>query len=87
MILIKPQFEATREEAARGAGVIRDPEIHQRILTEILSSACEGGYQVNGLIRSPLFGPEGNTEFLAWLSFPGEQSSKEPIQAYISSLF
>ncbi|MCD4803104.1 MAG: TlyA family RNA methyltransferase [Anaerolineales bacterium] len=87
VVLIKPQFEATREEAARGAGVIRDPEIHQRILTEILSSACEGGYQVNGLIRSPLFGPEGNTEFLAWLSFPSEQSPKEPIQTHISPLF
>ncbi len=87
VILIKPQFEATREEAARGVGVIRDPEIHQRILTEILSSACEQGYQVNGLIRSPLIGPEGNTEFLTWLSFPGDQSSSEPIQTYISSLF
>jgi len=87
VVLIKPQFEATREESARGVGVIIDPEIHQRILTEILSSACEQGYQINGLIRSPLVGPEGNTEFLAWLSFPGDQSSKEPIQAYISSLF
>ncbi len=87
VVLIKPQFEATREEAARGVGVIRDPEIHQRILTEILSSACEQGYQINGLIRSPLIGPEGNTEFLTWLSFPGDQSSKEPIQTFISSLF
>jgi len=87
VVLIKPQFEATREESARGVGVIIDPEIHQRILTEILSSACEQGYQINGLIRSPLVGPEGNTEFLAWLSFPGDQSSKEPIQTYISSLF
>lgn len=87
VVLIKPQFEATREEAARGVGVIRDPEIHQRILTEILSSACEQGYQINGLIRSPLIGPEGNTEFLTWLSFPGDQSSKEMIQTFISSLF
>ena len=87
VVLIKPQFEATREEAAEGVGVIHDPEIHQRILTEILSFACEGGYQVNGLIRSPLIGPEGNTEFLTWLSFSGDQSSKEPIQTYISALF
>jgi len=87
VVLIKPQFEATREEAAEGEGVIHDPEIHQRILTEILSSAREGGYQVNGLIRSPLIGPEGNTEFLTWLSFPGDQSSKEPIQTFISALF
>jgi len=87
VVLIKPQFEATREEAARGVGVIHDPEIHQRVLTEILNSACEQGYQVNGLIRSPLVGPEGNTEFLTWLSFPGDQSSKEPIQTFISSLF
>ena len=87
LILIKPQFEATREEADEGAGVINNPEIHQRILTEVLSSAAELGYQVKGLIRSPLRGPKGNTEFLAWLGFAGEAASAEVIQTAISILF
>jgi 23S rRNA (cytidine1920-2'-O)/16S rRNA (cytidine1409-2'-O)-methyltransferase len=66
--LIKPQFEAGRREAARGRGVIRDPDIHRRVLREVLSSAQEYGYSLSGLIQSPLEGPKGNIEFLAWLS-------------------
>ena len=87
VVLVKPQFEATREEAARGKGVILDPEIHQRILSEVLGFASHIGFQVKGLIRSPLLGPEGNTEFLAWLKFPTESGSADSIQITISSLF
>jgi 23S rRNA (cytidine1920-2'-O)/16S rRNA (cytidine1409-2'-O)-methyltransferase len=65
--LIKPQFEAGRKDAAKGEGVIRDPLIHKRILIEILEFAGEAGFQVNGLIKSPLTGPKGNIEFLVHL--------------------
>ena len=65
--LIKPQFEAGREDVARGEGVVRDPEIHRRVLEEVLGFTQSHGYSVRGLIRSPLLGPKGNTEFLAWL--------------------
>lgn len=65
--LIKPQFEAGRREVARGKGVIRDRAIHHQVLTHILTFAQEQGWQVAGLIRSPILGPKGNTEFLAWL--------------------
>lgn len=68
--LIKPQFEAGRQDAARGEGVIRDPLVHQKVLQEVLSAAIEDGYGVRGLIRSPLLGPKGNTEFLVWLEIP-----------------
>jgi 23S rRNA (cytidine1920-2'-O)/16S rRNA (cytidine1409-2'-O)-methyltransferase len=68
--LIKPQFEAGRVEAARGSGVIRDPLIHRRVLIELLNFAQEKGFQVDGLIKSPLTGPKGNTEFLVNLSLP-----------------
>jgi 23S rRNA (cytidine1920-2'-O)/16S rRNA (cytidine1409-2'-O)-methyltransferase len=66
--LIKPQFEAGKAEAARGDGVIRDPQIHKRVLNEILGFAQRHGFSVQGLIQSPLFGPKGNTEFLTLLS-------------------
>ena len=68
--LIKPQFEAGRVEAARGSGVIRDPLIHRRVLIDLLNFAQEKGFQVDGLIKSPLTGPKGNTEFLVNLSLP-----------------
>lgn len=73
--LIKPQFEAGKSEVARGDGVIRDPAIHQRVLQEVLLYAQETGFEVRGLIRSPLLGPKGNTEFLAWFHYPGEMRS------------
>lgn len=68
--LIKPQFEAGRKDVARGRGVIRDPEIHRRVLADVLDFAQSEGLGVRGLIRSPLRGPKGNVEFLAWLKMP-----------------
>ena len=73
--LIKPQFEATREEANAGKGVIRDPKIHKRVLKEILGFAEEQGFSNRGLIRSPIQGPKGNIEFLAWLGIGEEHES------------
>ncbi|HTP01658.1 MAG TPA: TlyA family RNA methyltransferase [Anaerolineales bacterium] len=70
--LIKPQFEAGRQDVSRGDGVIRDPFIHQQVLTSVLAFAQSHGFGVRGLIRSPLLGPKGNAEFLAWLEAGGE---------------
>jgi len=66
--LIKPQFEAGRDQASRGEGVIRDPVIHRQVLLEVLGFARQQGFAIRGLIRSPLRGPKGNAEFLAWLT-------------------
>jgi 23S rRNA (cytidine1920-2'-O)/16S rRNA (cytidine1409-2'-O)-methyltransferase len=71
IFLVKPQFEAGRKEVSRGDGVIRDPEIHHQVLLDVLSFAQNHGYSLKGLIRSPLLGPKGNVEFLAWFGFPG----------------
>jgi len=65
--LIKPQFEAGRKESARGKGVIRDPAVHRAVLTEVLTFAQSQGFAVRGLARSPVLGPKGNVEFLAWM--------------------
>ncbi len=72
--LIKPQFEAGRQQVGRNKGVIRDPLIHHQVLLDILGFAEELGYAVRGLIRSPLTGPKGNVEFLVWLDASGERS-------------
>lgn len=68
--LIKPQFEAGRREVARGKGVVRDPEIHRRVLLDVLSFIDKEGFGLLDIIRSPVLGPKGNVEFLAWLSYP-----------------
>jgi 23S rRNA (cytidine1920-2'-O)/16S rRNA (cytidine1409-2'-O)-methyltransferase len=70
--LIKPQFEVGRKVAARGKGVVRDPQIHREVLLDVLASAQDEGYDARGLISSPLLGPKGNIEFLVHLSYPGQ---------------
>ena len=65
--LIKPQFEAGRQDVSRGDGVIRGPDVHRQVLLDVLGFAKSQAFGVRGLIRSPLLGPKGNVEFLVWL--------------------
>jgi 23S rRNA (cytidine1920-2'-O)/16S rRNA (cytidine1409-2'-O)-methyltransferase len=66
--LIKPQFEAGKKEADRGKGVIRDPAVHRRIISELEHFAVvELGLNWHGVVESPLRGPSGNHEFLVLL--------------------
>jgi 23S rRNA (cytidine1920-2'-O)/16S rRNA (cytidine1409-2'-O)-methyltransferase len=83
--LIKPQFEAGRLQSAKGEGVIRDPDIHRRVLEDVLAFAQSEGFAVRGLIRSPLLGPKGNVEFLAWLGMGSR--AKESLDAIIGQAF
>lgn len=64
--LIKPQFEAGREEVGK-KGVVRDRSVHERVIHEILSFASEIGFSVMGLDYSPIRGPEGNIEYICHL--------------------
>lgn len=61
--LIKPQFEARREEVTKG-GVVLDSAVHDRVCAEVKSWLTEMGWLVEGLTESPIKGPEGNIEFL-----------------------
>ncbi len=63
LALIKPQFEAGREEVGKG-GVVRDPHVHLRIVSEVKSWLTSEGWDVEGVTESPIKGPEGNIEFL-----------------------
>lgn len=66
--LIKPQFEAGKSEADRGAGVIRDSRVHQRVVQDLEAFvAAQGNLRWRGLTESPLLGPAGNKEFLVWI--------------------
>ena len=63
--LIKPQFEAGREEVGKG-GVVRDADVHTRVCDEIKMWLVEKNWTVHGLTTSPITGPQGNVEFLIW---------------------
>jgi len=61
--LIKPQFEAGRGEVGKG-GVVRDPVVHARVCAEVRAWLEDSGWRVQGIVESPITGPEGNVEFL-----------------------
>lgn len=61
--LIKPQFEAGRGEVGKG-GVVRDPAVHERVCAEVAAWIQGMDWSVEGIVASPITGPEGNVEFL-----------------------
>jgi 23S rRNA (cytidine1920-2'-O)/16S rRNA (cytidine1409-2'-O)-methyltransferase len=81
--LIKPQFEAGRKDVSRGDGVIRDPKIHRHVLMDVLAFAQREKFGLKGLIRSPILGPKGNVEFLAWL---GHNSTGETVKTLVEKV-
>ncbi len=72
--LVKPQFEAGRKEVGRGRGVVKDPQVRARALSEVCQAAISLGYTRLGTLESPVKGPKGNVEFLVHLA-PGEDPS------------
>ena len=63
LALIKPQFEAGRSEVGKG-GVVRDPEVRTRVCDAVVAWLSASGWPVNGVVESPITGPEGNVEYL-----------------------
>lgn len=64
--LIKPQFEAGREKVGK-KGVVRDPEVHKEVISNIIKFSSDIGFEILGLTYSPIKGPEGNIEYLVYL--------------------
>lgn len=78
VVLVKPQFEAGREEVGK-KGVVRDPKVHLRILKEMTEFFLKEGLTILSLTFSPILGPEGNREYLACLKRePSEELRKAP---------
>ena len=69
--LVKPQFEASREDVGRG-GVIKSPEVHSRVLRKIIDWAERNGIDVVDQCDSPILGDAGNKEFFLLLRKPTE---------------
>src|SRR5205823_5032094 len=67
VLLVKPQFEAGKGQVGKG-GVVRDPAIHAAVLDRLAADWQAAGLHLSGLTRSPILGPAGNVEFLAYLA-------------------
>ncbi len=76
--LVKPQFEAGRQEAARGKGVITDPAVWRRVLEEVVAALGELGAAIMGAMASPLTGADGNVEFLIHARSGPSRSAASP---------
>ena len=68
--LVKPQFEAGREQVSKG-GIVRDPAVHREVIRRVADYAQENGLSVYGLSFSPVTGAKGNIEYLLMLAMPG----------------
>jgi 23S rRNA (cytidine1920-2'-O)/16S rRNA (cytidine1409-2'-O)-methyltransferase len=68
LALIKPQFEAGRQNVGKG-GVVKDPEIRKQVINDLKTFFKERGYQVNQVVPSPILGPKGNKEYIISLNF------------------
>ena len=80
--LIKPQFEVGKGRVGKG-GVVRDPALHREVTIRVLSSAGAIGLAPAGLIRSPITGPAGNVEFLAWLRSGAPQVDAATLESWL----
>jgi len=74
LCLIKPQFEAGREQVGKN-GVVRDRETHTVVLRTFMQNAGKSGFHTRGLSYSPVKGPKGNIEYLGWLCRQGEDEA------------
>ncbi|MBU2630953.1 MAG: TlyA family RNA methyltransferase [Proteobacteria bacterium] len=68
LALIKPQFEAGKKNVGKG-GVVKDPEIREKIIDNMKSFFMDRGYQVNRVVPSPILGPKGNKEYIISLNY------------------
>lgn len=83
-VLVKPQFEAGREQVGK-KGIVKDPLVHKEVIKNVISYANENGLSAVGLDYSPITGTTGNIEFLLCLKFDGKENLDIDIDAVVSS--
>jgi 23S rRNA (cytidine1920-2'-O)/16S rRNA (cytidine1409-2'-O)-methyltransferase len=83
LVLVKPQFEAGREEVDRGGGVIRDPATRRRVVREIAETALDWGAQTEAVVDSGLPGPKGNREVFLHLAARERPQLSHELDAWI----
>ena len=83
LVLVKPQFEARREEVRKG--VVRDPDVHRRVLRETASAALAWGAKTAGIVDSGLPGPKGNREFFLCLVHDDHPTLPDELERWIDA--
>jgi 23S rRNA (cytidine1920-2'-O)/16S rRNA (cytidine1409-2'-O)-methyltransferase len=68
LALIKPQFEAGKQNIGKG-GVVKDPEVREKVIEDIKAFFQERGYRINLVVPSPILGPKGNMEYILSLNY------------------
>jgi 23S rRNA (cytidine1920-2'-O)/16S rRNA (cytidine1409-2'-O)-methyltransferase len=84
VLLVKPQFEAGRGQVGKG-GVVRDPAVHRAVLARAAAEFSAAGLTLAGLARSPITGPAGNIEFLAYLERQAPAVPPPSVEALIDA--
>ena len=82
--LVKPQFEAGKDKVGK-KGVVRDPAVHLEVLEHFLDHAKEAGFCVKDITFSPIRGPEGNIEYLGWLSASETEAYHGDLKALVDA--
>lgn len=85
LCLVKPQFEAGREKVGKH-GVVREKETHREVLYKIIHYVTENGMYVKGLSYSPIKGPEGNIEYLLYVSKVQGEADIEALQVLLNRI-
>lgn len=84
--LIKPQFEAGKENVEKG-GVVKDKKVHEEVIENVINFAKNLGYTINDLTFSSIKGPSGNIEYLVWLSTQSGKETDLDIKALVDNAF
>jgi 23S rRNA (cytidine1920-2'-O)/16S rRNA (cytidine1409-2'-O)-methyltransferase len=82
LVLVKPQFEAGRQEVRKG--LVRDPRVHRRVLEEVTRAAPGWGAAVRGVVDSGLPGPKGNREFFVHLRHSEDAANPDDVDRWIN---
>lgn len=82
--LVKPQFEAGRDKVGK-KGVVRDPDVHLEVLEHFLQHAANARFNVAGLTFSPIRGPEGNIEYLGYLTVQPTEGLELDLKSLVSA--
>jgi 23S rRNA (cytidine1920-2'-O)/16S rRNA (cytidine1409-2'-O)-methyltransferase len=85
MALVKPQFEAGKDQVGKH-GIVRDPKVHFRVLQDMIQFSLGKGYKIGGLSFSPITGGEGNIEFLLYLTWGEQEEGISPDDQWIEQV-
>jgi 23S rRNA (cytidine1920-2'-O)/16S rRNA (cytidine1409-2'-O)-methyltransferase len=85
IVLIKPQFQVGKGLVGKG-GVVRDSALRLSAVRQVIASAASVGLNLAGLARSPILGPAGNVEYLAWFRLDGPLPAPVQVEGWLSEL-